>query len=172
MFQIIGGVVSLVALLAALWGGYKWGSHDLDIVKAQLEEVRNTAKLVKESDEAFRKRLDQQLATQATEHEAKMADLKKRDEQDMAALTLAKSKAEQSAAAYRAKANAATGQVADLQKKIDLAPTAEEKARLQKQLDDAVAARDNALQLASAESCLRLPVPPEFVKSLNLSALP
>ena len=172
MFNTIGAAVALVALLAAGWGGYKWGSHDLDVVKGQLEDVRKTAKLVKESDDEFRKRLDKELATQAQSHDAKMAELKQRDAKDIAALQAAKNQAEKNAAAFRSQAGTAAGRADALQKQLQAATTPEEKARLQKALAEAIAARDLALARAGGEDCLKLPVPTEIVKSLNLAAMP
>ena len=172
MFQYIGTAVSVAALVAALWGGYKWGSHDLDIVKGQLEDVRKTEKMLKQSEDEFRKKLDQELAAQAKEHDAKMAALKERDAKDIASLQAAKSQAETNAAAYRAQAGAAAGRIDTLQKRLKAAVSPEEKTRLQRDLDAANAAKNVALNRAGGEDCLRMPVPADIVKSLNLTALP
>ena len=172
MFQYIGAAVSLVVLLAAVWGGYKWGSHDVDVVKQQLTQLRDTAKLVKESDEDFRKRLDKELAAQAKDHDVRMAELKERDAKDLASLQAAKTQADKTAAALRAQAGASAGRIDALQKQLQAAGSPEEKARLQKELDAANAARDLALRQASGVDCLKLPVPAEIVRSLNLTALP
>jgi len=172
MFQYIGAAVSLVVLIAAVWGGYRWGSHDVDAVKAELADVRQTAKLVKDSDDAFRKKLDQELAAQAKDHDAKMAELKDRDAKDIASLQAAKSLAEKNAAAFRAQAGAASGRIDALQKQLQGTLPPEERARLQKDLDAAKAARDLALGRAGGEDCLKMPVPAEVVQALNRTAQP
>lgn len=171
MFQYIGAAVSLVALIAALWGGYKWGSHDLDIVKGELSQLRNTAKLVKDSDDEFRKRLDKELASQAKDHDSKMAELKERDEKDLASLKEAKGQAEKNASAFRTQAGAAQGRADALQKQVQAAGSPDEKKRLQQALDVANAARDLALNRAGGEDCLKMPVPGEILKSLNQTAM-
>ena len=167
MFQTIGAVVSLVVLLAAVWGGYRWGSHDLDTVKAQLDDVRKTAKLVKDSDDEFRKKLDTELSAQAKEHDAKLAQLKEQDAKEIAGLQAAKSQADKSAAAFRAQAATAAGRADALQKQLQSATTPQEKARLQAELDAANAARNLALGRASGEDCLKMPVPGEVLQALN-----
>jgi len=172
MFQTIGAIVSLVVLLAAVWGGYHWGSHDLDLVKGQLDDVRKTAKLVKDSDDEFRKKLDAELAAQAKDHDAKLAQLKDQDAKEIAGLQAAKSQAEKNAAAFRAQAATASGRIDALQKQLQSAVSPQEKARLQAELDAANAARNVALGRASGEDCLKMPVPGDVVQALNRSTQP
>jgi len=170
MFQYIGAAVSLVALIAALYGGYKWGAHDLEITKAQLQELRDKEGLIKKSNDDFQKQLKTELEAQAKDHEAKMTDLKQRDDKEMAALQAAKSQAEKNATAFRNQAGSAAGRIATLQGQLKNSVSVDEKARLQKDLAAAIADRDTALARAGGEDCLRLPVPAESVKSLNLAA--
>jgi hypothetical protein len=64
--------VSLAALLAAGWLGYRWGSSGLEKARDELAAIAQTGSAAQADKEASQKRIDAQLKAMADAHEAKL----------------------------------------------------------------------------------------------------
>ena len=170
MFNYFGAAAALVALLAAVWGGYRWGGHELDAVRQERDQLRDAAKIVKQSSDQLQADLSSKLAAQAKAHDAKMDELQQRDAKEAVGLKNARDLAEKNAAAFRAQAADAAQRIDALKKQNGAQLTPEQKAQNAADIAVETQKRDRAMNHAAGEDCQKFPVPGELLDSLNLSA--
>lgn len=67
--------IVLLALAVGGWMGYRWGSGDLEKVRAEITAINQTGKVAQSDSEATQKRIDEQLKLLADEHAARLKEL-------------------------------------------------------------------------------------------------
>ncbi len=135
MLRIIYGVVAGVVLLIGLWIGYKWGSGNLDKLRAELASVRAAGEVAQKDLDTTKQALATQLASLASDYEQKAVAMRAAFEQQKSTL----------------EANVASASSLAAKAQSQLRVTDLERQKVSAQLASATGAARDALQREQAQ---------------------
>ncbi|MFM2059366.1 MAG: hypothetical protein RLY71_3751 [Pseudomonadota bacterium] len=158
--------VSLVALLAAAWFGYHWGSSGVEEARAQLKNIAATAEQAQAAQETAQKRLDDQLKAQAADFEQRLKTEIAAQEADKKSLADSLSSAETRLAQLK-KQSGSTGTQLDQVRRELASATGAHRTELEKREQELLALRDQLARKEQGLNCLAAPVPSEELALLN-----
>lgn len=158
--------VSLVALLAAAWFGYHWGSSGVEEARAQLKNIADTAKQAKAEQETAQKRLDDQLKAQAADFETRLKTALAEQETQKQSLAESLSRANERIAQLGTQRRSTDTQLDQTRRELASA-TGAHRAELEKREQELLALRDQLARKEQGLSCLAASVPAEELALLN-----
>ncbi len=172
MFAVIRGIGALIVLVAAVWGGYRWGGWEVDRLKADLESIRKTGEAAQQASEQAQAAIKAEMTKLGQAHDEKVGQINQQFEAERQTLKGQLSRTEDQRSALSRQRQTLESDLEDIRKALSANPaiTEVDRQRLQSLKSSEenllVSIQQNERQQAGLK-CLQMPVPAEQVATLN-----
>jgi len=158
MFNNLKLILIGAAAAALFGGGYLFGHHEVDTLKAQIKEIKGEGDYADAKRKAVQVEIDKVLKSKEAEYTRQVEILKADADRRAKELSTALAGAKNTIAALQAQVSANTARRAKLVAAMATAPEAERK-KLQEQIDALDREKSNLITQLDANQCMAFAVP-------------